>query len=212
VNVFIVSASSGQKNTILGKSWHLGAPVPTPFYRRGPNLVCYSDQQCTFTCQKSSRSVYSVALRQRKKTNLCRFLDIGMSTVGGNLSKLNTGAQLQTFPYLTASIPFLYSNAFMAKSGEQTLTFKSVTDRQKTQRFPRPRLRVKSEPHQTWHGDRGPRARSCTFKTGLTHSFAAMGHWKFGGNQIFKFWRRSREQRSGIWYFRILKLRPSPVV
>jgi len=21
---------------------------------------------------------------------------------------------------------------------------------------------VKSEPHETWHGDRGPRARSCT--------------------------------------------------
>ena len=33
------------------------------------------------------------------------------------------------------------------------------TDRQKT--F----LEVKSEPHQTWHGDRGPRARSCTSKT-----------------------------------------------
>jgi len=25
--------------------------------------------------------------------------------------------------------------------------------------------RAKSEPHQTWHGDRGPRARSCTSKT-----------------------------------------------
>ena len=36
---------------------------------------------------------------------------------------------------------------------------------------------VKSEPHQTWHGDRGPRARSFTSKTfrGLTHSFAARG-------------------------------------
>jgi len=51
-----------------------------------------------------------------------------LSTVGGNLRKLNTGAQLQTFPYPTASKSFLYSNAFMAKSGEQTLTFKSVTD------------------------------------------------------------------------------------
>ena len=37
--------------------------------------------------------------------------------------------------------------------------------------------RVKVEPHQTWHGDRRPRARSCTSKTfgGLTHSFAARG-------------------------------------
>jgi len=43
-----------------------------------------------------------------------------MSTVGGNLRKLNTGAQLRTFPYPTASKSFLYCNAFMAKSGEQT--------------------------------------------------------------------------------------------
>ena len=52
------------------------------------------------------------------------------------------------------------------------------TDKQKkTQRFLPPRRRVKSEPHQTWHGDRGPRARSFTSKTfgGLTHSFAARG-------------------------------------
>ena len=53
------------------------------------------------------------------------------------------------------------------------------TDKQtnKTQRFGLPRRRGKSEPHQTWHGDRGPRARSFTSKTfrGLTHSFAARG-------------------------------------
>jgi len=40
------------------------------------------------------------------------------------------------------------------------------TDRQKTQRFSLPQRRVKSEPrHQTWHGDRGPQARSCASKT-----------------------------------------------
>jgi len=70
---------------------------------------------------------------------------------------LSTGAQLQTFPYPTASKSFLYSNAFMAKSGAQALTFKSVTVRQterqtdkKTNCFWPPRRRVKSEPHQTW--------------------------------------------------------------
>jgi len=40
------------------------------------------------------------------------------------------GAQPKTFPYPTASKSFLYSNAFMAKSGAQSLTFKIVTDRQ----------------------------------------------------------------------------------
>jgi len=50
-----------------------------------------------------------------------------------------SNAQLQTFHYPTASKSFLYSNVFMAKSGAQSLTFESVTDRQtdkqKTQRF-----------------------------------------------------------------------------
>jgi len=72
---------------------------------------------------------------------------------------------IQTFPYPTASKSFLYSNAFMTKSGAQSLTFKSVTNRQtKTQRFWLPWRRVKSEPNEAWQGDRGPRARSCTFK------------------------------------------------
>jgi len=53
-----------------------------------------------------------------------------LSPFGNSLTKLNTGAQLQTVPYPTASKLFLYSNAFMAKSGAQSLTFKSVTDRQ----------------------------------------------------------------------------------
>ena len=80
---------------------------------------------------------------------------------------LSTGAQLQTFPYRTASKSFLHSNAFMAKLGAQSLTFKSVTDKQTNghKRFWPPRRQVKSEPHQTWHGDRGPRARSCISKT-----------------------------------------------
>jgi len=46
------------------------------------------------------------------------------------LEKVEHIAQLQTFPYPTASKSFLYSNAFMAKSGAHPLTFKSVTDRQ----------------------------------------------------------------------------------
>ena len=106
-----------------------------------------------------------------------------VSPVGSSLRKLNTGAQQQTFGYPTASKPILYSNAFMVKPGAQSLTFKTVTDRQtdrqtKNSTFLAPLRRVKSEPYQTWHGDRGPRARSCTSKTfgGLTHSFAARGH------------------------------------
>jgi len=45
-----------------------------------------------------------------------------MSPVGGNLGKLNAGAQLNRPPPS--------KSAFMAKSGAQCLTFKSVTDKQ----------------------------------------------------------------------------------
>jgi len=80
----------------------------------------------------ASRSVYSIALWRRKTPIFAIFglRHLVMSTVGGNSRKLNTGAQLQTFPYPAASKSFLFSNVFMAKSGEQTLTFKSMTDRQ----------------------------------------------------------------------------------
>ena len=52
-----------------------------------------------------------------------------MSPIGIILRKLSTGAQLQTFRYPGVSKSFLYSNVFMAKSGAQTLTFKSVMDK-----------------------------------------------------------------------------------
>jgi len=171
LNVFIVSASGGQTPQFWANCDFCGLLYRPPFTDDGQIWCAIADSQCTFLCQ-NSRSVYSIALWRRKPSI---FAVLGtnflmMSTVGGNLRKLNTGAQLQTFPYPTASKSFLYSNAFMPKSGEQTLTFKSVTDRQsvtdkqKNQRFSPPRRRVKSEPHQTWHGDRGPRARSCTSK------------------------------------------------
>jgi len=53
-----------------------------------------------------------------------------MSPIGINHRKLSTGAQPQAFPYPTASKLCQYFNAFMAKSGEQSLTFKSLTDKQ----------------------------------------------------------------------------------
>jgi len=77
-------------------------------------------------------SVYSVALWRRKTPlyPVFGFRHLVMSPIGSSLKKLNKCAQLQTFPYPTVSKSFLYSDAFMAKSGAQTLAFKSVTDRQ----------------------------------------------------------------------------------
>jgi len=103
-----------------------------------------------------------------KKTKFCpfwilAFCDVATWQESEKVEHGHTAAQLQTFHYPTASKSFPYSNAFMAKSGAQTLTFKSVRNKQtdketdrKTQRFWPSRRRVKSEPNQTWHGDKGP--------------------------------------------------------
>jgi len=165
-----------------------GTPVSTPFYRWGPNLVCYSRPAVyAYVPNFVSISLFCRPLAAKNPQFLPYFglRHLVLSPIGNSLTKSNTGAQLQTFPYPTVLKSFLYSNAVMAKSGAQSLTFKRVTNKQtdkKTQRFWPPRRRVKSELHQTWHGDRGPRSRSCTSKTvgGLTHSFAATGRWNLG--------------------------------
>jgi len=174
------------KNHNFGQSltfW--GLLYRPPFIDEGQIWCATADKQYTFTCEISSLYRFILSSSGGENPQFLLFFGLWhlvMSPIGINFRKLSTDAQLHTFPYPTASKSFLYSNAFMAKSGAQTLTFKGVTDRQtnrhKTQRFWQPRRpRVKSEPHQTWHSDRGPRARSCASKTfeGLTHSFAARG-------------------------------------
>jgi len=98
-----------------------------------------------------------------KNPNFCRFVGLQhlvMSSIGINLRKLSKGAQLQTF--LSNGIKIVsvlqrlrgeigHKISDIQKRDGQT---NRQTDRQKTQRFWPSRRRVKSEPHQTWHGDK----------------------------------------------------------
>jgi len=125
LNVFIVSASGGQK----AQFW-----VNFDIFGGSCTEV---EHGCTTTNLPLSNSVKIVSVLQR---------------LHGEIGRTNSNVQ---------------------KRDGQT---DKQTDK-KTERFWPPRRRVKSEPHQTLHGDTGPRARSCTSKTfgGLTHSFAARG-------------------------------------
>jgi len=97
------------ETTILGKFWHFGAPVPTPFYWWGPNVVCYNRPTVDAYVPKfPSRSFYFVALCWREIPIFAVFWTSAFRVVA-SWTKLNTGAQLQTFPYPTASKSFLYS-------------------------------------------------------------------------------------------------------
>ena len=99
-----------------------------PFTNDGLIWRAIADTWYTLTCQNSSQSVFSVALWRRKTTIFAVFglQHFVVSTVGGNLRKLNTGVQLQTFPCPMVSKSFLYSNAFLAKSCVQKTTKNSM--------------------------------------------------------------------------------------
>ena len=171
----------------------LGAPVPNSFYRWGPNLICYSRPRV----YAYAPDFVSIGLFCRpllaKNPNFCRFFELRhlvVSPISSSLRKLNTGAQLQAFPIqrhqnrFCTPTPSRRNRAHNLWRSKAWRTNRQTDKQTKDSTFWPPRRRVKSEPHQTWQGDRGPRARSFTSKTfgGLTHSFATRGHWKFGGN------------------------------
>ena len=146
--MFIGLASGGQKNN-FGQIWTFGGLLyRPPFTDEGQIWCAIADPRWTITRHISSRSVYTVALCWRQTPILSYFglrHLVSSPFIGNNLTKLNTSAQLQTFPYPTISKSFLYSNALMAKSGAQSPTFKPVTNREtdrhtdkKTQRFGHP--------------------------------------------------------------------------
>jgi len=96
----LLSASGGQKNIfwqMLTFCWILYRP---PFTDEGQIWCAIVDPRCTLTRQMSSRSVYSVALCWRKTPIFAVFWTrhLVLSPTGSSLTKLNTGAQLQTSP------------------------------------------------------------------------------------------------------------------
>jgi len=80
--------------------------------------------------------VYSIAPEKQKKNNFAVFQTCHYVVALPNVvkTKLNVGAQLQTFPFPMVPRLFPYSNALMVKWRSQTLSFKSVTE--KTSNFP----------------------------------------------------------------------------
>jgi len=178
LNVFIVSASGGQKPQFWTQLTKWGLLYRPSFTDEGQIWCATADLRSTLTCQISYRSIYSVrplAARNQFLPYFAIFWTSAFSDVANwqQSEKVEHGCTTTNLPYPTVSKSFLYANALMAKSGAQSPAFKSVTnkqtdkqtDKQKTQRSWLPRRQVKSEPHQTWHGDRGSRTRYCTSKT-----------------------------------------------
>ena len=132
-----------------------------------------ADPRYTLMCQISSRSVV-LSPSVGEKPLFCRFF--WTSAFSGVASwqqseKVEQRCTTTNFP-LSNGIKMVC--VLQRLHGEIGRTISDVqkrdrqTDRQtdkETQRFCPPRRWVKSEPHQTWHGDRGPLARFCASKT-----------------------------------------------
>ena len=169
-SVFIVSASGGQKPQFWANFdiWGL-------LYRRlSPIMAEFGVQQQTHSVRLRAKfrlDWFILSASGGEKTPFLPFFGLRhlvMSTVGGNLRKLNTGAQTTSLP-LSNGIKIV--SVVQRIHGEIRRTNSDIQKCEKKQTnkkltvFGPPRRLVKSEPHQTWHGDRGPRARSCTSKT-----------------------------------------------
>jgi len=90
-----------------------------------------------------------------KTPNFWRFWTSAFSGVAiwQQSEKVEHGSQLQTNGIKIVSV-LQRLHGKIGRTISDVQKRDEQTDRQKTQRFWPPRRRVKSKPHQTWHGDR----------------------------------------------------------
>jgi len=129
-----------------------------------------------------SRSVYSVALWWRKIPIFAVFglQHLVVSPTGSSLRKLNTGAQLQTFPYPTVSKSFCTRTPSWRNWAHSLWRSKAWRTDKETNRQ---KLNVFSRPGGGWNPNPtklgmviGPRARSYTSKTfGVWRTVSPLG-------------------------------------
>ena len=147
-----------------------GSCTDTPFTDKGQIWCDIADPQYTLTCQNSSRLVYSVTLWRQKTPIFAVFSTSAFSGVA-------SWQQSEKVEHGCATTNLALSNGIKIVSvlqllhGEIGRTISDVqkrdeqTDRQtKNSTFLAARWQVKSEPHQTWHGNRGPQARFAPLK------------------------------------------------
>jgi len=152
------------------------------------NSFAIANPRCTFTCRNSSRSVYSVAPWRPKPPIFAIFWTSVFNGVASwrQSEKVEHACTTTNLPLskgvkIVSVLQRLHGEigrkiSDLQKRDEQS---NKQTDRQtdKNSTFLAAQAAGEIRAPPTWHGDRRPRARSCTSKTfgGLTHSFAARG-------------------------------------
>jgi len=110
-------APAEQKNTILSKCWIFWIFCNHPCTNQGQIWYVRVDPWYILPCHISLGSISCVAVRDEKPPP-CKAE-----------TKLNVGAQLQTFPYPLVSKSFLTLNGLMVITHSHTLLFMSMKDK-----------------------------------------------------------------------------------
>ena len=121
--MFIVSASGGQTHNFGQILTFWGLLCQPPFTDESQIWCAVADERCTRLRAKFRLGRFILLLSGGEKVGKPQFLPffglryLVVSPVGSSLGKLNTDAQLQTFPYPTASKSFLYPQRLHGEIG-----------------------------------------------------------------------------------------------
>ena len=123
------------KNHNFGKILIFGLLYPTPFYRWGPNLVCYS-RLAVYAYAPNFVSICSfcraLAAKNQFLPYFATFWTSAFSVVANwqQSKKVEHGCTTTNFPLSNGIKIVSVVQRLHGESGAQALTFKSVTDRQ----------------------------------------------------------------------------------
>jgi len=145
----------------------LGLLYRPPFTDEGQIWCAIADPQCTFTCQNSSRSVYSIALWRRKPPYFSVFWTSAFSDVDSwrQSEKVEHGCTTTNLPVSNGIKIISVLQRLHGEIGRKISDVQKRDGQTKNSTVFATPAAGETEPHQTWHGDRRPRARSCTSKT-----------------------------------------------
>jgi len=148
-------------------------------------MVCWSKPTVYAYVPNFVLSVYSVANWWWKPPNFATFelQHLVVLPIGSVWRKLKINTQPKTFTYQNLFCSQMASWQDHAQKFHQVWRHK-LDEKQKTAFLVTPVAGDIQTSPKTWHGDRGPRSHSCISKMfgGQIYSFAAMRHWKYGGN------------------------------
>jgi len=200
LNPFTASPSMNE-NCNFGQMLTFGAPVPRPYYWWGPNLVCLSRSVAyAYTTHFIFIGLFCCPLAA-KNSKYCRFGTSAFCSVTSwwrckkvecwctnkNLP-LSSGRSIKIVSLLHLQGKIVCTNSIIHKHDVTSVTdtdMRKGHTTKKVKRFWPPWCWMKSKPHQTWHGDKGPWACSCTSKTfGVWHTVSLLGSAENSGEPI----------------------------